>query len=1284
MAETSHDDGPQQRSQSRLEKIQAMTKQLPNLGDRRPTEGILCMCDELVDAHFAEFNARTSDTPEALEHLKMASKFSGHCMNRGIAESADPIGMQARQTRHKKLAAARSEYRESLEKRLEIIHAQMTAGDRVKLHLDLETLYAFEISLYQSDLDFQVANSDRSVYHLTKAISHSAPGSSEVIDIRGKLAWRRFQRLLAWGMKEDADDAQLQALAVLKDRPDDVNAILTLSQVLKETFRYNGNPYVLDEAIQLGQDLVEQEDERESSQFIPHAFLVIALALHGRALARGVSKDSDVPHATRADSIADLDMAVELIRTACLLLPPEDIELRHESTIMLSLALMDRFKAREIVDDLEEAISQVKPLAVDENYAASKNAARQAFGQLLLVRYDYLGHREDLLAAGDITLKVLKWRGSITRGTVSLDSLLTISKAWARFVEMNATPDVRNKAFRTAYQARAIAKSIADSWSCRLVEIPCLLHLADLHLRRKLKFERVSDLKTARILTNRCIATLKGRSLPLFRSAARKKIEVLSHQDLSGNPELIWGLIRSALSYPESLFMVEQTAFAHQIAHVPEQLDKNPIKLGGYRRCLELFRQFSKTFPTSSVTESLALQDCLGNELAYIAHSTEELTDYNIAIAHMREFVEECQKSDYGRLGIGKPYQLARLLFWKFVNFRNERAAGEEALELLSKRCQNIANSLGDRLDDLLKIRNLQQLLGKGRQSIIDTFNIALDTYEFAMTEGHSLEDKMQLIRDYNGIAEQLAADAIELGLGPRSAFIFLETARNIVWNKLLNEQESLISLKERDQNLADEFEKLRQAKSTYKFSVHDAASKDPFIYAEQYCNLLRKIRRISPDFLRPSALVANAHELLGSIPLVAVVSYEPKRGEPKRSRALIIRGESFEEVPLPDFEPSLGRMFNQTLTQVIKLLFQAANGSYSLPPSGLDASQKLQQLMASASHSGNLTLQEALAAVYHPSSLAPGSSVFEAGLSIQKILLALLWTTLAKPILDHLGFLGPKSDSDALPRIYWLSSGWLGVIPIHLAGVHGTSMLNGDANTVHDRVVSSYIPGIKALAFLRTCSQQMKSMPPSGLKKALLVGLEKTPGITTELPNVPREIAEVTTELSGEFEIPNVLATTPAVEKELKLCSLAHFALHGRTNAQDPFKSVICLQDWNTVSQPLNVSNIMKQNFERCQLAYLSLCDAAVIGDERLRNEGLHITGAFHMAGVPHVIATWYPLVDRVSGEVAKHFYRQLKGDDGRVDASKSAYALHAAISELRRKVPDVFLWGVYAHFGL
>ncbi|MDG6106955.1 CHAT domain-containing protein [Dactylosporangium aurantiacum] len=75
---------------------------------------------------------------------------------------------------------------------------------------------------------------------------------------------------------------------------------------------------------------------------------------------------------------------------------------------------------------------------------------------------------------------------------------------------------------------------------------------------------------------------------------------------------------------------------------------------------------------------------------------------------------------------------------------------------------------------------------------------------------------------------------------------------------------------------------------------------------------------------------------------------------------------------------------------------------------------------------------------------------------------LAWLWDTTVEPILAHLGhFTAPDGE---LPRVWWLATGPLSVLPIHAAGRHGGAA----GGTALDRVVSSYAPTVRLLARAR------------------------------------------------------------------------------------------------------------------------------------------------------------------------------------------------------------------------
>jgi CHAT domain-containing protein len=116
-----------------------------------------------------------------------------------------------------------------------------------------------------------------------------------------------------------------------------------------------------------------------------------------------------------------------------------------------------------------------------------------------------------------------------------------------------------------------------------------------------------------------------------------------------------------------------------------------------------------------------------------------------------------------------------------------------------------------------------------------------------------------------------------------------------------------------------------------------------------------------------------------------------------------------------------------------------------------------------------------------------------------------------------------------------------------------------------------------------------------------------------------------------------------------------------------------------------------MAMDINNCQLAYLSACESAVNKDMRLKEEGLHLSGALQMAGVPNTVATWWEISDAVSVTVAKEFYEGLVGK-GILNVGMAGEALHAVTLRLRngylkeRRRGEEFsalIWGAYVHFG-
>ena len=90
------------------------------------------------------------------------------------------------------------------------------------------------------------------------------------------------------------------------------------------------------------------------------------------------------------------------------------------------------------------------------------------------------------------------------------------------------------------------------------------------------------------------------------------------------------------------------------------------------------------------------------------------------------------------------------------------------------------------------------------------------------------------------------------------------------------------------------------------------------------------------------------------------------------------------------------------------------------------------------------------------------------------KALLGWLWDMAIQPVLAHLNFL--QVEKAVLPRIWWITSGHLGLMPLHAAG---KGSRNNTENAYH-HVVSSYVSTCAALAFARECQTKVTEGNPN------------------------------------------------------------------------------------------------------------------------------------------------------------------------------------------------------------
>ena len=291
------------------------------------------------------------------------------------------------------------------------------------------------------------------------------------------------------------------------------------------------------------------------------------------------------------------------------------------------------------------------------------------------------------------------------------------------------------------------------------------------------------------------------------------------------------------------------------------------------------------------------------------------------------------------------------------------------------------------------------------------------------------------------------------------------------------------------------------------------------------------------------------------------------------------------------------------------------------------------------------------------------------------------LWDVAVKPILDELGFTQTPPLGHAWPRVWWIGSGLLNVLPLHASGYHDSV----PAQTALDRVVSSYAATVKSLAYAR--ERVTKSGQIILKESAILVAMRTTPD-RNSLPFVETEINDLENLFSNAFINTTVMLNPTKTEtlSALPQYTIAHFACHGYS-ADDPSQSSLLLQDWKI--SPLTVSDLISLNIESAKFAYLSACHTSAMRYFKLMDESISLSSAIQLSGYPSVVGSLWQLADNRSAEVAREVYKWIIQGEGELDVRRSAEGLHRAVCDLRDRTrfmrkTDPLVWASFIHIGI
>ena len=272
------------------------------------------------------------------------------------------------------------------------------------------------------------------------------------------------------------------------------------------------------------------------------------------------------------------------------------------------------------------------------------------------------------------------------------------------------------------------------------------------------------------------------------------------------------------------------------------------------------------------------------------------------------------------------------------------------------------------------------------------------------------------------------------------------------------------------------------------------------------------------------------------------------------------------------------------------------------------------------------------------------------------------LWRCLVQPIVQALSVCLQRGS-----RIWWCPTGITAFLPLHAAGDYSKSGQN-----FPNFYISSYTPTIAALLRVRLkAPPKLQHEPP-----LLVVGQPDAIG-QAPLPSVTEEIACILSVAPDVTIIEGSEATPKAVLDVMEDYPLIHLSCHGHMNHREPF-----LSHFSLYNEPLAVSDLVKRNLPKAELAFLSACHSAA-GNLETPDEVLHLAASLQFVGFRNVVGTMWAMVDEDGPVVAGAFYSSLFGHGESRKAPSAAHALHRAVNVLRRRNVPPSRWACFVHFG-
>lgn len=157
--------------------------------------------------------------------------------------------------------------------------------------------------------------------------------------------------------------------------------------------------------------------------------------------------------------------------------------------------------------------------------------------------------------------------------------------------------------------------------------------------------------------------------------------------------------------------------------------------------------------------------------------------------------------------------------------------------------------------------------------------------------------------------------------------------------------------------------------------------------------------------------------------------------------------------------------------------------------------------------------------------------------------------------------------------------------------------------------------------------------------------------GVSQRLPHAAAEALAVAATFPGGQALVGECATLAALRSGAAQTDLLHLACHAQFRADNPRFSALHLHD-----QVLSADEAESLPLAGCTVV-LSACDTAV-ADAAAGNEMAGLARAFLVAGAARVVATLWPVNDRMAADFMAEFYPRLRAGAGTAAAVRDAQA--------------------------